>query len=107
MSKKDEIALSWERKREIEEATKEAQIALREARAREVEESIAQAAPAAVETLVAIMESEDAPPIVRVAASKDLLDRAGFKPVERSKVEVTMPKPILDIRSMMSDEDVQ
>lgn len=35
-----------------------------------------------------IMKSDDAPEHVRLSAAKDFLDRAGYKPVEKSEVEM-------------------
>ena len=34
---------------------------------------------------------------VKLNACKDIMDRAGYKPVEKSEVEITLPEPILDI----------
>ena len=38
---------------------------------------------------------------VRLNANKDVLDRAGYKPIEKSEMELKLPKPIMEI------EDVQ
>lgn len=41
------------------------------------------------EVMFDIMDDEDSPPNVRYSAAKDLLDRAGFKPVDKQDVNTT------------------
>lgn len=38
-------------------------------------------------TLLEVMNDKDAPPAARVQASRDLLDRAGFKPTEKQEIK--------------------
>lgn len=103
--KKDAIALEWAKKRARDAAIEEARKELARQRRREVEEHMEVSAIRAASTLSEIMDSDDAPPIVRVAAAKDILDRAGYKPIERKQVEVTMPKPILDLAELTGVTD--
>lgn len=41
------------------------------------------------EVMFDIMDDEDSPPNVRYSAAKDLLDRAGYKPVEKQDVNTS------------------
>lgn len=49
-----------------------------------------------------IMRDDDAPENVRLSAAKDFLDRAGYKPVEKSEVD---NKGDLGIKVVWADED--
>lgn len=78
-------------------STEEARKVLADLRKKKVQSAIEEKAERAVQVTHDILESEDAPPVVRLNAAKDILDRAGFKPVEKQVVAVTYPKPIIDI----------
>lgn len=99
--RKDAIALEWDKKRSRDAAIAEARLELAKQRRKEVEEHMEASAIRAASTLSEIMDSDDAPPIVRVAAAKDILDRAGYRPVERQEVAHTFPKPILDLSAII------
>ena len=45
----------------------------------------------AAETLHELMTTEDTPAVVRLSAAKDILDRGGFKPVERIAIAQVVP----------------
>jgi hypothetical protein len=87
----------------MEITTEEALKVLYETRRKKVQKSIDEKADRAVAVLHELVESEDVPPVVRLQASKDILDRAGFKPVERSVVAITYPKPILDLEAIKKE----
>jgi hypothetical protein len=74
-----------------------AQEVLKLARKERIKDVIDTKAERSIEVLHEVMDSEDSPPIVRVTAAKDILDRAGFKPVEKQVIAHILPKPILDL----------
>ena len=65
---------------------------LAESRKQKVTQFIEESSPRASQVLHEVMDSEDTPAIVRVTAAKDILDRAGFKPVD--KLAIAMVQPI-------------
>lgn len=82
----------------------EAAKALADARKMKVQKFIEVSTERSAEVLAEIQDSEDAPPVVRVAAAKDLLDRGGFKPVDRTITAIVFPKPILDLDAILKSE---
>ncbi len=62
-----------------------------EARKQRVQEHIDNSTERAAEVLANLVDSEDVPPVVRMASAKDLLDRGGFKPVDRLLVAQVQP----------------
>lgn len=77
-----------------------------EARKKKVQQQIDESTERAATVMHEVLNSEDTPPVVRVAAAKDILDRGGFKPVERQVVTHILPKPILDLDAMISEPEV-
>ncbi len=65
---------------------------LKDQRNLSVKKKIDEATPRAVEVLHEILDSENSPPIVRVTAAKDILDRGGHKPID--KLAIAMVQPI-------------
>lgn len=55
----------------------------RDAEAIDIAVEIRNTAPRALEVITAIMENKDSPEAVRAKCAMDILDRAGYKPVER------------------------
>lgn len=70
---------------------------LTEQRKNKVQKKIDESTERAAEVLHTLLDSEDVPPVVRMASAKDILDRGGFKPVEKQVIAVTYPKPIIDL----------
>jgi hypothetical protein len=64
---------------------------LADLRRKKVQTSIEESTEHAVNTTTQLMTSEDVPPVVRLAAAKDILDRAGFKPVDRLAIAQVTP----------------
>lgn len=65
--------------------------ALAEVRKQRVQATIDDSTERAAEVLHTLLDSEDVPPVVRMASAKDILDRGGFKPVERLAVAMVQP----------------
>lgn len=76
---------------------------LKDARIQKVKNIIDESTERAVEVLNEVMDSSDVPPVVRVAAAKDILDRGGHKPVEKVAIAVVLPKPILDLDAIAKE----
>lgn len=76
---------------------------LKDARNQQVKKYIDESTVRAAEVLHEVMDSNDAPPIVRVTAAKDILDRGGHKPVEKVQMAVVFPKPILDLDAIAKE----
>ena len=68
----------------------------------DVQELARQQSPEAINTLVAIMQNEKAPPAARVAAANSLLDRGFGKPTQPISQTLTKIDP-----STMSDAELQ
>lgn len=64
---------------------------LAEERRKLVLSDISDSSPAAVKTIRELADAEDVPPAVRLAAAKDILDRDGFKPIERLAIAQVAP----------------
>jgi hypothetical protein len=67
----------------------------------DVQELAREKSPEAINTLVAIMDNEKAPPAARVAAANSLLDRGYGKPTQPISQTLAKIDP-----SMMSDEEL-
>lgn len=74
---------------------------LKELRKNRVQEFIEEKAERSADVIHRIVESEDAPPIVRLNAAKDILDRAGYKPVER--IAVAQIQPITGMKFVLDN----
>lgn len=73
---------------------------LAEERKKNVQSKIDSSTETAVDVINRLAESEDIPPAIQLAAAKDILDRGGFKAVDRQIVAHTFPKPIIDIEAL-------
>lgn len=62
-----------------------------EARKERVQQSINNSTERAAEVLHNLLDSEDVPPVVRLQSAKDILDRGGFKPVEKLAIAQVQP----------------
>lgn len=62
-----------------------------EARKERVQTSIDSSTERAAEVLHSLLDSEDVPPVVRLQSAKDILDRGGFKPVDKLLVAQVQP----------------
>lgn len=75
---------------------------LKEARSEKVKNFIEEKTERAATVLHELMDSEDVPPVVRMASAKDILDRGGFKPVE--KIAIAQLQPITGMKFILDND---
>lgn len=83
---------------EIKEAIQERQNEIRN----QLQQQFSSDAVVARKIMFDIMQDDDAPENVRLSAAKDFLDRAGYKPVDKSEVENSGD---LGIKVVWADDD--
>lgn len=83
---------------EIQQAIKERQEEIRT----QLQQQFSSDAVVARKIMFDIMQDDDAPENVRLSAAKDFLDRAGYKPIEKTEVD---NKGNLGIKVVWADTD--